>query len=297
MEFRKILVAVDFSEPSAGAARWVARHFAADDTEIVLVHVVDIPRPPAFLRGKLPPHDELVETTRLGAATRLETLARELPVTRIQTAARAGRASDTVIELAIEHAVDLIVIGSHGRRRGIWSVLGSTAEHVLEHSPVPVLLATNLPDGAPTRILVPTDSSDSNREVLVAARDLAARFNALVIPLHVFDPLYYGRVQLATAPRDGGADREYTMSAEAWLDERVAEAGFDPQRTSPRVAIGSPSYEIMAAAQREQAQFIVMGSRGSGSIGRALLGSVARSVLRGATCPVLVLKADSRPAG
>jgi nucleotide-binding universal stress UspA family protein len=296
MEFRRILIAVDFSEPSGAAARWVTRHFAATDAEIVLAHVVDIPRPPRFLRGKLPPHEELVETTRTGAEARVRELGAALGAPRIHPVVRAGRATDTLLELAREYDVDVIAIGSHGRRRGIWSILGSTAEHVLEHAPVAVLLATGLPDGPPATILAPTDSSDFNREVLAAARDLAARFDARVVPFHVFDPMLYGRVQMASTRRADG-EGELTMSAEAWIRERVAELRFDPDRTDPRVAVGSPSYEILAAAQREAAQLIVMGSRSAGSLSRALLGSVARAVLRGATCPVLVLRGGTPEPG
>lgn len=47
MKIRRIVVGVDFREPSVAAARWTARELAPD-AEIVLLHVVDVPRPPAF---------------------------------------------------------------------------------------------------------------------------------------------------------------------------------------------------------------------------------------------------------
>jgi universal stress protein E len=290
MQFRKVLIAVDFSEPSIAAARWVAHHFCRG-AAIVLAHVVDIPLPPSFLRGKLPPHDELIETTRAGAAQRLDELAASLDIGAVGIEVRAGRAAEQIRELASAVGADLIAVGDHGRRRGIWNVLGGTAERLLESARVPVLLAAHLPDGAPALVLAPIDTSDRSRRVLQAAAELAERFDADIMPIHVFDPLVYGRPSLVAIRRADDAGAELRMSAEQWLEERIAEAGLDPARTRPCIALGVPGYEILSAAGRHGAQLIVMASRGAaGSIERALLGSVARSVVRGASCPVLVLR-------
>jgi len=98
-------------------------------------------------------------------------------------------------------------------------------------------------------------------------------------------------VQLVSTPRDGdNGGSEVRLAAEQWLEERVAAAAIDAARTSTRVCIGIPDFEILAAAARFDAAFIVMGSRGDSGLRRALLGSVARGVLRGARCPVLVLR-------
>jgi universal stress protein E len=254
--------------------------------------VVDAPRPPAFLRGMLPPHETLVESARIGSIERLRELAGALGLAGARTEVREGPAAETIVALADECGADLIAVGDHGRRRGVWSLLGTTAEQVLTEASVPVLLAANLPDGAPTLVLAPVDNSALTPHVLAAADSIARGFDAHLIPLHVFDPLMYGRVQLVSTPRASDAvGREVRLAAEQWLEERVAEAGLDADRATPRVALGAPGFEILAAASRHGAQFIVMGSRGEGGIRRALLGSVARAVLRGAPCPVLVLQA------
>jgi nucleotide-binding universal stress UspA family protein len=288
MRFSRILIAVDFSEPSLAATRWIARHFG-QDAEIVLAHVVDIPQPPSFLRGKLPPHDELVHTTSHGAEQRLAEVAASLGSHRVSAHVRVGRAAEQIHELAQEVDADLIAVGDHGRRRGIWAVLGTTAERLLESAKVPVLLAAHLPDGAPARVLAPVDASDLSRDVLVAAGEIARHFDAELIALHVFDPLVYGRVRLVAAP-GGGSGGELRLSAEQWLEERIAELGLNGERTRACVALGVPGYEILSAANREAVELIVMGSRGGQPLSRVLLGSVARSVVRGAPCPIIVLR-------
>jgi nucleotide-binding universal stress UspA family protein len=54
--------------------------------------------------------------------------------------------------------------------------------------------------------------------------------------------------------------------------------------------VGSPTKELLAAATREKAQLIVMGTHGHGLIGRALMGSVAQRVVADCEVPVLLVK-------
>lgn len=54
--------------------------------------------------------------------------------------------------------------------------------------------------------------------------------------------------------------------------------------------VGSPSAEIVHAAQREKAHLIVMGTHGHGLLGRALMGSVAQRVVTESDIPVLLVK-------
>jgi nucleotide-binding universal stress UspA family protein len=54
--------------------------------------------------------------------------------------------------------------------------------------------------------------------------------------------------------------------------------------------VGSPSAEVVRVAKREKAHMIVMGTHGHGVIGRALMGSVAQSVVTDCDIPVLLVK-------
>jgi len=46
----RVVVGVDFGSASLAAARWTARHLMPE-AELVLVHVVEVPKVPAYLRG------------------------------------------------------------------------------------------------------------------------------------------------------------------------------------------------------------------------------------------------------
>jgi nucleotide-binding universal stress UspA family protein len=59
---------------------------------------------------------------------------------------------------------------------------------------------------------------------------------------------------------------------------------------STRWVVGSPGREIVQTAAREGVHMIVMGTHGYGVVGRAVLGSVAQSVVASSEVPVLLIK-------
>ena len=60
-----------------------------------------------------------------------------------------------------------------------------------------------------------------------------------------------------------------------------------------RVATGIPSEEVVAAAQAEDSDLIVVGTKGKTGLAHVLLGSTAERVIRGAPCPVLAVRTES----
>ncbi len=61
-------------------------------------------------------------------------------------------------------------------------------------------------------------------------------------------------------------------------------------RASRKIVVGTPPDVIVAEAQGEQADLIVMGTRGRSGLSHILLGSVAEAVIRKAACPVLTVQ-------
>ncbi|HLU25610.1 MAG TPA: universal stress protein [Longimicrobiales bacterium] len=289
MSLERVVVGVDFTEGSTAAARWVARELAPD-AELVLVYVVDIPTPPAFLQGAFPPHDELVQTTIRGAEARLRELGGELRARLMWTKVRVGQPAEEIAAEAEEMHAGLIVVGEHGKRRGFWDVLGSTAERLVARSSVPVLVARGSPQQPPRRILAPVDESPVTAAVLELAWELAMRFNARVTALHALPSSLYDHPRAETLTGRLDLDELARSGARQWLEQELAAAGFGPGEADVLVTMGNVRDEIRTAAERLEADLIIMGSRGSTTgIERVILGSVASAVLRGANCPVLVV--------
>lgn len=297
MEIDRVVVGMDFSEPAIRAARWAAQH-VAPHAELVIVHALEMPVLPDFLRGHVSGAADVIENARRGATDRLAELCRSIcPEGNMRGVVRAGGAVDAILDVVAETRADLVVVGEHGRRAGVLDALGSTAERLLHSSPVPVLLGRGAEDHPPASILIPVEEADVTSLVLRWGAELARRFDAGVALLHVITSQIPGRVRIISA---SGASREFEAklesSARAWLEQAARDAGFDPERTSSDVVFGETRWEVLAAAQRLDVDLIVMGSRGSGTAGQILLGSVARSVLRGAHCPVLVITQRDQPS-
>jgi nucleotide-binding universal stress UspA family protein len=66
--------------------------------------------------------------------------------------------------------------------------------------------------------------------------------------------------------------------------------GTSGQRARRFVVIGDARAEILAHAEREGVDLIVMGTHGRGGAARLFLGSVAERIVRAAPCPVLTVR-------
>ncbi|MEW5983358.1 MAG: universal stress protein [Acidobacteriota bacterium] len=134
---RSVLVPVDFGPASARALAvgqaLAGRHAAA----IVAMHAETLEVPPYFT------HDQLNDVERQRAAIRVKAERYLEAFVRAEAPAAAsvlteGPAVEAIVAAAAGH--DLIVMGTHGRRGPSRWWLGSVAERVVRHSPVPVLV-------------------------------------------------------------------------------------------------------------------------------------------------------------
>lgn len=291
MELRRILAGVDFSEHSLTAVRWTARHLAAGN-ELVLVHAIEVPQPPSFLRRLLPTPEEVSETLRVGAERRMRDLAGSLDgASRIWPEIREGDPPGVIADAAGSYRADLIVVGEHGTRRGMRGLLGTTAERLVRCAPVPVLVARDLPERAPASVLAPLDGSPVDEQVLAWSLLLHRRFGARIAACHVIDMMQaYGRVRtISAASRINEIEAEVRNDTRRWIEDRLAGAGFAPGEATAHVIVGDPRGAIPAVADHSAADMIVMGGRGAGAVERALLGSVTTAVLNSTSYSVLVV--------
>jgi len=134
------------------------------------------------------------------------------------------------------------------------------------------------------KILVPVDGSEHSGRTLPAAVDLATKYGAEVIVLHVRE---HGR-SWAT-----DADFSPPEQAQRVVDEAVArfrEAGLEASGEVRDAAVGEAPREIVDAAEANDVELIVMGNRGMTQWRSLLLGSVAHKILEHANCAVLLVR-------
>jgi nucleotide-binding universal stress UspA family protein len=145
--YRRILVAVDGSKPSAKGLREAIRLAKAEGAKLFIVHVVD--EYPAFaaLDGMMAgaPGADLVPALREGgkrvlAKAKAVAEKNRLSAKTILREMLSGPAAYPIVREARKVGADLIVLGTHGRRGVRRMVLGSDAEQVVRTASVPVLL-------------------------------------------------------------------------------------------------------------------------------------------------------------
>jgi nucleotide-binding universal stress UspA family protein len=137
---KTILVPTDFGDVAAAALDYAIELATAFDARIVLLHAFEIPAvgfPDAALGLTADLGSRILEGARAG----LDGLLAERKGLRvpIQTRVEQNDAWRAILDVAQRESVDLIVIGTHGRRGLPRALLGSVAEKVVRMSPIPVL--------------------------------------------------------------------------------------------------------------------------------------------------------------
>ena len=136
-------------------------------------------------------------------------------------------------------------------------------------------------------------SPDSQAALAVAAR-LAERLETRLVLAHVAEvpvALYaaaggMGAGRIAAQPMIATRDEQEEAGARL-LEQIAAEHGLgDAER---RVVVGFPAERLADLADDEDAELIVVGSRGRGRFKAAFLGSVSNGLVGVARCPVLIV--------
>jgi nucleotide-binding universal stress UspA family protein len=147
------------------------------------------------------------------------------------------------------------------------------------------------------RILVAVDGSKPSMDASIQAIDIAKRYDAELIALHVVSPgIRYNYLEDVITPRLPRALKDVMMIAmqkgETHVNKVKQNASEKNVKVKTDVVIGISSVvkEIIEYAEKNRVDMIVIGSRGLSGIKKMLLGSVASEVLKYAHCPVLVTK-------
>jgi universal stress protein A len=156
-------------------------------------------------------------------------------------------------------------------------------------------------------ILVATDFSDTADSALAQGVTLASATGARLTLLHVIyaekinetllglDAMEYLTRVMSTPTEQApysptlGMER-LRQAAEEKLQQAAASVSSPRLTIETTIVEGRPSDEVLAFAQKEGVDLIVLGTHGRGAIGKALLGSVADHVIRQSECPVMVVR-------
>lgn len=135
--YKKMLVAIDLTEEAPQVLNKAKAMCDAQGAELLLVHVVE---PVGYAYGGDIPMDlsELQDQLDKAAREQLGKYGDEYGIAASNQVVTVGRPESEIHRLAKEHNVDLVIVGSHGRK-GFQLLLGSTANGVLHGTECDVL--------------------------------------------------------------------------------------------------------------------------------------------------------------
>jgi len=144
------------------------------------------------------------------------------------------------------------------------------------------------------RIVIATDGSPSTLDAIAFGLKLAREQDASVVFAHVAPR--YDALPPHAFGMSGARHHELSEADREPLVNAAASAESSGVRATTELLVGDPANEIVAYADSVDADVIVVGSRGHGTLAGTFLGSVSRGVLREARRPVLVVPGGARDA-
>lgn len=293
---RRILVPLDgstFAETALPAALSLSRR-SAGQIELLTVHEPV----PSFA------YDEWETAAREWSENYLDDIRSRIERSAggtVERTVRSGRVSEAIRQRAQDTGADLVVMATHGRGALTRAWLGSVADAFVRHAPCPVLLIRPEEKGevdlsadwAPGSVLVPLDGSELGESILERAAELAELTGATLVllrivayPVEIASPYLPHTVQMNQDIVD-----EARIAAREYLERAAAPARDRGLSVEMEVAVDAQAgHGILKTARERDVGLVAMSTHGRGGVARAVLGSTADKVIRGAHRPLLVYR-------
>ena len=302
-KLNKVLVGIDFSPHSDAALLEAVRIGRAVDAEVHVVYAEVIHRDmnspegnavarSKDLRGELEKRFRAIEGTPEDI---FEGVKVHFEIIHELAAAAA------LLSYAAEADIDLIIVGTHGRRGVRRMLIGSVAEEVVRRAVRPVLtVRETMPEAATSvnrTIVAPIDFSQHSARALRVARELAAGRQVPLIVLHVLEeklhPAFYNMGMFSQYDDQPEVEDRVTSA----MRQFVEKVGGPEVKMSFVTHRGVAAREIAQVARDVEPAMIVMGTHGRTGLERWVAGSVSERVIREAPCSVFVVKSFGKQLG
>lgn len=274
----KILVATDFSRICDNALQHAVSLARSCDAQLHILHTRVVH---TNLISPEPFGDDQDYTGR--ALEKLERLTTGMDIRPITEVRKGAQAARVILDYAREIDADLVVMGTHARRKVRRFFMGSVAAEVLRLSKLSVLVVGSdhdMPAGGYQGLVLPVDLAEQPTMLKQRASALPLGDNPLLRCIHVFetDHLRHVYSDLRADGKQRAVDR---------LDQLVKQAEL-PGQTRQQVVTGAADEQVANSARDAEIDLIVMGRTSVSRMGQVLVGSTTDRVVRQAPCPVLV---------
>lgn len=288
MSNRPIILGWDGSDQARDALTWAATAAARLHRPLTIVFALRVSETMFAAEMAiitLPAPQEVAEATLAEAQALAAEIAPEVSTT-VEWA--EGHPVDVLVERS--KGAEFLVLGSRGYSRLTSMIIGSTGVAVTSHATCPVVVVRHKGasgDSAP--VVVGTDGSRSSAD---AIRFAARAADTMGVSLEVVGAVpRLTEIMAVDVPVPVQVLNEAREEATLFVHEALGglREDYPDLHVSVRIADKPPVPALTEAAAR--ARLLVVGSRGLGGFAGMLLGSVSRSVLFSAPCPVAVVRA------
>lgn len=281
--FDNILVPTDGSDNAEAAIDHATRWAEAFDATVHGLYVVNVSYAADFEGGAN--FGSILPALEEEGAAALEVVESRCSAAGVDvtTEQADGRPAREISTYAMENDVDLVVMGTHGRSGVSRLLLGSVTESVIRHCDNTVL---TVPAGAPdienySDLLLATDGSEDATYALETAIDIGSAFESTIHGIYVIDSSFTKNQMIDQILEEEGE------KALATVEENADEANLE---FTGELREGKPHATIDEYATERDADLVVMGSHGKGTLERTVLGSVTERTIRTAERPVLITR-------
>ena len=280
--FRKILVPLDGSELAERILPYVSQLAHRIDAKVLLLSVVDP------LKGS--------ETAGFTLRRGLEEVEQRLIEHGLNVASIVayGDPADQIMRVADVEECDLIAMATHGRGALGRACYGSVTDRVVRHSRLPTMAifpkkTQELFEGWKLpKVIIPLDGSTLAETALPYAEELAGKLGLELVVVRVIDTggQIFGWLDDA---RFVDVEPEIEAKAVEYLADVTGRLQTKGLKAQSRLLKGAPGQELLGLAHETQDNIIVTTTHGRSGIDRWVEGSVADTLVRSSSNPVLVI--------
>ncbi len=290
---RKILLATDGSEYSQHAARLLARLPHPGKIDVIVASVVNTPRVYSDGSQSLWLKDYLKE--REDEAARSFREVQELfdganaDLTHVVTHGGVGA---TIVELAQQQKVDLVVVGARGHSNIERILLGSVSDYVATHAHCSVLVVRPNESSSDDqlRIAVGYDDTGPAQAAIEEFAEVQWGAQSTVEVISVIQP-----ISRPASGRGDDPEAERREAERARLSDAIERVAAELKHCCVQIHTQIIDHRhagegIVKFAEQNACNLLVVGETPRNVIGRLLMGSVSRYVLRHAPCSVWITR-------
>lgn len=289
---KRIIVGVDGSAPSIQALRWAAFEARRRNADILAVSCYSVPvyGSPEGAVYPTPEDTDMFKSSAVAVVTHATQIVAEIdPKLNVEACTAMSPAAVAIADAA--RPGDEIVVGATGHTGLVDGLLGSVALAVVHRAHVPVIVVPASPavevGESMKKVIVGVDGSPSSLHALEWAYNEALVAEGELTAVHGWIYPYDG-------PRTSVSEPRTQMQLDAMEEIKASLESLGTRLTGGAVHVHARLLEQSPAEalleEGKDADLIVVGSRGRGAFRAALLGSVSRTVVQHAPCPVAVIR-------